>query len=218
MGSIFCCRHFHLGHPQRVTQPQEWLIKHSILPPRSSSVVRTTRAPAPTPPVVQIAECSSTDTPKERTVKSLEALRTPPKASPRPPSHFSGNKSRHSQDIHFYTSFYYKADIERLFIEPLSSWSSENPKFLPRSNYLQIDEKNFFSSSICARWHNSSLDEWRDMNDGAGTEAFPGALLIFIDGTSIPFQIPAHSWLRRKLWVNYKKHHAGRYFILCTQD
>src|SRR3989338_6040137 len=94
MGSIFCCRPFHLGHPQRVTQPQEWLIKHSILPPRSSSVVRTTRAPAPTPPVVQIAECSSTDTPKERTVKSLEALRTPPKASPRPPSHFSGNKSR----------------------------------------------------------------------------------------------------------------------------
>ena len=56
------------------------------------------------------------------------------------------------------------------------------------------------------------------MNDGAGTEAFPGALLIFIDGTSIPFQFPAHSWLRRKLWVNYKKHHAGRYFILCTPD
>ena len=66
--------------------------------------------------------------------------------------------------------------------------------------------------------HLPTLEEWRMMNDGAGSDAFPGALLFFIDGTSVPCRKPAHAWLRRKLWVNYKKHHAGRYFVICTAD
>jgi len=158
----------------------------------------------------------------------------------------------------FYTSFHHKADIERLFIEPLQRWYEENPKHIPRSDYYLEDrvlwcltllhrgmlwselhkilhpltypgsEQNLAKVIRTTFQHLSlalegairlpSLEEWRKLNVGAGIEAFPGSLLLFIDGTSLPVRRPVHSWLQRGLWVQYKKHHACRYFILTTAD
>ena len=61
-------------------------------------------------------------------------------------------------------------------------------------------------------------DEWLRHNTGKGMEKFPKTLILFIDGTSWPLLKPGSHMLKRILWVGYKKHHAHRYFIMCTAD
>ena len=62
------------------------------------------------------------------------------------------------------------------------------------------------------------VDAWKAHNSGKGMDKFPNRLFFIIDGTSWPVFTPRSHFLERVLYVGYKKHHAFRYFIMCTPD
>jgi hypothetical protein len=66
-----------------------------------------------------------------------------------------------------------------------------------------------------------SFSEWIQMNKSKSSEKYQNEkkLIFILDGTSLPiFKPTSHFGSNRGWWVNYKKHHAWRFFICVTMS